>query len=481
MHQSVHEETVGDDTWYVWTDGDGTEHYFKIEDNPPYHDEDGLRLKLTYTSTTVTITDMQDNVMTFTKETGWEKYWLTETKDALQNAVTVTYLAERKIDRVTDPVGRYVQQYTYTNDRLSSLSVRKADGTDAGYPGCGFTYTNGNLTGVTYTDLTSGQQTTYTYESGSHLLTGMANYDGLTVTAAYEADTDDEKKRAVSLEQTSGGVASTKMLFEYSHQSTKVTFVEQAGDNNSNTTSSSDHELFYQFNERGNITSVRDSAGYATYKTYDAEHPNYPDVASRLQRTNVNLLINHGFEKTTGTTNWATAKLDGATGTHSYATDKKKQGTYSAKMLRTNSAGRMTISQDVTVTRGETYTFSGYVRTSADTVQGRAAVLLGSVTLSEGLAVTSVDEWTRIHATFTVPTAANETMATVTVRFEAIGGSGSAWFDCAQLEYGETANRYNMLENGCFERVNADNTPANWTAKSENSATEIVVDLPLPD
>ncbi|MBR0463797.1 MAG: DNRLRE domain-containing protein, partial [Clostridia bacterium] len=479
LHQTVHTETMGTNTYYVWTDGDGTEHYFKVSGSQPYADEDGqhLKLRVQEAAGTVTITDLKDSVMTFTKETGWEKYWLTQTKDVLDNAVNITYLSEGKINRGTDPVGRYVQ-FVYSNDLLSSLVPHMADDSTGAYVSCAYTYTNGNLTGVSYSDLPN-EQTGYTYTG--HLLTGMANYDGLAVSVAYESNenSDPETRRVTSLKQTGGTGASSldgaKMLFTYKEMSTHVTFL--AGDTANDET---DHELIYQFNDNGNVVSVRDDAGYAAYKGYDAEYPNYPDVASRLQRTSVNLLTNHSFETSTGTTYWTTALSNGATGSFTYATNIKKMGGKSLKTSHTNASGEMTVSQAVTVKTGETYTFSGYVRTENDGVQVKPVILRGGVVAAEGAGVSSAGVWTRVHVTAEI-NPDGQTSDTITVQFRITGAAGAAYIDCAQLEYGDVPNRYNMLTNGCFEYADANDQPTGWTAKDGNTANDAVIELTPPE
>ena len=469
MHQSIHSEILGSDTYYVWTDGDGTKHYFKITGNTsPYSDEDGLHLKLTYNTTTATITDLQDNTMTFTKQSGWNKYWLTQLSDCLNNAITISHQAEGKIGSVTDPVGKMVL-YAYDDSNRLALLYPYVDSGTGGYPYGSYTYnSSGNLIRIVDSDIGNGA--TYTYDG--HLLTVMQNYDGLAVQAVYESIADynpdafsgtlgQQMMRVKSMEQknvNNSAVLGSMMLFDYRHMSTHMTMRAGSAANAAN-----DHQIIYQFNDRGNIVSVRDELGYAYYKTYDSSYPNYPDVASRLQRTSVNMLANHSFETTS---DWTTSTAGGATGTHSYASDYRRQGSKAAKMNRTNTSGTMAISQTVSVTYGERYTLSCWARTDSSAVNVRAQVASGYTW--SGLKQTSVGEWSRISVSFTAYD------STATVSFQALDGVGNAWFDCAQLEPGDVANRYNMLENGSFERVSG-SAPLNWTAKSENNAsTEIV-------
>ncbi|MBE5772302.1 MAG: RHS repeat protein [Clostridiales bacterium] len=466
MHQTVHSEVLGDTTHYVWTDGDGTRHYFPIEGSSPYADEDGMNLKLTYNSTTVTITDRMDNVMTFTKNSGWNKYWITKMNDSMENAITVTYSVEGKINRVTDPIGRYVQ-YTYDgNGRLSKLQALSAAGADIGYPYCTYTYSAaGDLINVGYSDITG--KTTYAYSN--HLLTQMTNYDGQSVTIGYEGVASYDgiqftgaeiypALRVLSMEHKAGTTEGAKLLFDYRHMSTHVTSVTGSG------TSTTGKKLIYQFSDQGNIVSIRDELGYAAYATYGEELPNHADKASKLQRTVVNMLKNHSFEKTT---DWTTSLENSAAGTHSYATDQELVGNKSAKMQRTNASGAMRISQTVNVTSGKTYTLSCFVRTDVSGVTCQARAVCGGTT-HNGLAMSSVGEWSRISVTFNTGNA-----TTATVSFSAQGTAGNAWFDCAQLEEGEVANRYNLIENGNFEYVSG-SKPLIWVENSENDEEDII-------
>ena len=57
--------------------------------------------------------------------------------------------------------------------------------------------------------------------------------------------------------------------------------------------------MIYQFNDFGNVVSVRDELGYASYSKFsEALLPNHPEQVSKLQRSVVNLLPNHDFELT---------------------------------------------------------------------------------------------------------------------------------------------------------------------------------------
>ena len=69
--------SVGDEKpWFIWTDGDGTEHYFQLKNSSQwsegdsveeYEDEDGLHLTLKREGNVCTIKDSEDTVRSFTQ------------------------------------------------------------------------------------------------------------------------------------------------------------------------------------------------------------------------------------------------------------------------------------------------------------------------------------------------------------------------------------------------------------------------------
>ena len=67
LHQTLHKVLYNGEVEFVYTDGDGTEHFFKKnkDDQKKYSDQSGLSLTLEVGDENITITDKGDNVMTF--------------------------------------------------------------------------------------------------------------------------------------------------------------------------------------------------------------------------------------------------------------------------------------------------------------------------------------------------------------------------------------------------------------------------------
>ena len=134
LHQTLHKVLYNGEVEFVYTDGDGTEHFFKKnkDDQKKYSDQPGLSLTLEVGDENITITDKGDNVMTFpmVSDTPTEdapetaKVLIQKIQDAVGNEVTVTAVADSplKIASVTDGAGR-VTTLHYTDGRCDRIQT----------------------------------------------------------------------------------------------------------------------------------------------------------------------------------------------------------------------------------------------------------------------------------------------------------------------------------------------------------------------
>ena len=152
--QYIYETKVDASYYYVWVDGDGTEHWFKRdkdkkdrEKKEELYDVEGMGLKLTKVaakgavSEKIEIEDHAHSVMTFrrrltAKRKGtWRNWWLTSVRDSMRNSdnkltniVQYSYqmpdakgqdvsanmrALEGKLEAITDPAGRVTRFYYY--------------------------------------------------------------------------------------------------------------------------------------------------------------------------------------------------------------------------------------------------------------------------------------------------------------------------------------------------------------------------------
>ena len=465
-HQSVYLKTVSGQSFYVWTDGGGTEHWFKISGSQPYADDQGMKLKLRTSGTTLTIEDKGNNVMTFTKPTSTAKNYVDQVKDACGNTAAYVY-ASGLLKSVKDGAGR-TTTFNYSGGLLSNITA----------PGCpvvNFTYTGSLLTGITYGDITGG--TVIAYESGTNMLVSATNFDGVGVSVTYAAagsfdaacidDYAAQQRRVTSMELKNGATRGAKRLFEYGGCVTKVTSV-------TGTSSDAGKALTYQFNDAGNVVCVMDELGFAQFTEFSnaAGQENTPTAGSVLRKAVINKVPNIGFSGS----EWAET-LNG--GSIDQVTNVTCLSMSSSKFV-VAASGEMVSSISVPLQQSGPYTFSAYVKTTGVTGNGAFLRVVANGTTYESRKVTTstadmsggpaADGWDRPSITFdfTYGSATSVTAALVVS-----GSAGTVYFSCPQLEEGVIANRPNLLRNADFTRITTNNDgttarkfPKSWTASS---------------
>ena len=116
---------------------------------------------------------------------------------------------------------------------------------------------------------------------------------------------------------------------------------------------------------------------------------------------------------------------------------------------------------------GKYVTFSAYVKASCENNgTGKVNLAIQYKDNSEektidGFAVSDEINWKRISVTAKLPSTATD----VKVLLKSNGKNYTTWFDCLQLEEGETVNDYNALKNSDFANAN------NWFDNSNNKFT----------
>ena len=479
-HQKITQKTNNDKYYFVWEDGDGTEHYFERTGAQPYKDAEGMDLELTYhqvddiTQCYVTITDKEHNVMHF-NVVQLHLAWLAWTQDACGNRTTYSYVSghtlDGRLDKITDPVGR-VTQFSYTAAGLiSSIAIPAAEEGEQRY--VYYTYDSANrLTGIRYSELGGTvPHTAYGYDGSTNMLVSARNYDGVQVNVGYEASSifdgttvggvTDQMRRVLSLETVAVGdnnavtTHGAKQLFAYKTMCTEVTAVE--GEN-----SDEGKKLYYQFNDSGNVICVRDDLGFAVFRKFETNIENKPSKESRLRKVVVNLLRRADFAS-----NWT------AGGTAAVDTTERCMNAPSVRL--TGGSGEARYRQEVALEAGKEYTFSAYLKCTNVTGETGAYLRLRKAdgteeALSDGVTGSTeaasnnglpTDGWERIKVTFS-PAASGSYYADLVLD----APSGTAWFACPQVETGPVPNSFNIVSNGDFRYTavsGAQTLPADWS------------------
>jgi len=385
---------------------------------------------------------------------------------AKQCAEALTQISSMRIGSIQDGVGREAV-FTYENGLPVSI-------TDPAFGGAvSLSYTEeGLLSQITYPD---GRKGYYTYNAAG-LMTSQEDTEGYRITYTYEGD------RVAKIRETRGEAIGQTIGITYNQDNT-TTFRfsgvdEQYGNED-------DILNVHVFDEQGRTLCVYSKrldeeqvigASACTYQKENSTGSNrnrIKDSAVVGMHAN-NLLVNHSFEY--GDEAWSLYREG-----KEVAGDLSRRspgahylGVYSAMAdLSKTSGGKKGFSQTVTLPAG-TYTFSGYLKAVGlsggeaclKAVTGDGSDPEGEV-FKSGTVSSSTDAlfdngWERKELTFTL---SEEQQVTLFLETDCgqKAGAGKVYFDCVQLETGEVANAYNLLEDGSFELTQG-TLPYQWTA-----------------
>ena len=495
LHQTLHKVLYNGEEEFVYTDGDGTEHFFKNkeDDQKKYSDQSGLSLTLEIGDENITITDKGDNVMTFplvsdtptedAPETG--KALIQKIQDAVGNEVTVTALADSplKIASVTDGANR-VTTLHYTDGRCDRIQTPWQNENSC----VRFNYYNEETLYITHED---GRMSKYEYKvfNGYHLLVSASAIekhvdqqpDKKLADVTYEYSNTNAIDRLphcithATVTGTKNGTTLTAANVSYTYGNHMALVKDEI----------SGKTLRYHFNDDGNQTSVDDELGYAMYTRYDrtddnANAPiNHATERSRMQRVVRNLLLDPMCEENSSV--WEKS----STGTITRDQSTRQFGLVSYR-LTIWSSDCVYVRQAVTLTPGKSYTLSGYVRSSGPRGVMRVAYTVGNETFTLDSEPGKVWEKTdnmpyeRVSVSFTLPENAEPKVYCMAYCDTQNGfKGGNCWFDAMQLEEGLTLNHFNMIQNSDFSAVGTDGKPKAWTVG--NNSNSYVSVLPLDD
>ena len=454
---------------YVLTDADGTNHYFykDTSDSNKLKDEDGLGLVITQTSSSeydsYRIMKDKDEVQYIFGQDGY----LRQIKDTYGNAMKCQYgpnSAGNYIQYAEDPTGaRVVFNYNSDLTKLISITANKRS-TSFAYDAAG------HLTKITYPD---GKSSTFGYD-GDQLIWAQ-NPDKKRITYGYRTDCGVQRiaKIGEGYTDTSGTFhKGTEIEVTYPELGTTV-FTEPGLDGELSSTADN-HVYTWKFNRFGSPSEISDNAGHvSTFSHYDDGARRHKLRQSSLTGKLVtNLLKNTGFDAM-GEFEDGWGNASGLTEASAWGVERVADKGYfadtSIRVTKTQKNSFAAVIQEVRLEAG-TYTLSAYafvkdVAAVSNNAQAGAglAVRFADKSMAYGLefltenADTDIDRgWKRISQTFTVSSA-----QVVTIYGGIFNTTGTAWFDCFQLETGDRMSDFNMVNNGRFAR-NSTNGVNDW-------------------
>lgn len=416
----------GQIAYTTWVDSDGTTHYFRQVDNQnKYVDEAGSQCWMTYSATTgYTLHDSAGNKSTFNTQG-----WLTKMEDRQGNALTIALDAQGKPTKVTDGIGRETT-FSYNASNLLTSIEDPSDRLTS------FTITSNQLRSITDPDSVVSNITYASSVDHRVMETSVSGHP--TIKLEY---TSVLPLRIKKVSQWSGTDEGLSISLSYGNQTTLLT----------------DREGKTQrliFDNYGRATSLQDDGGYGLYMGYQSggSTHNALTLASKVQRTIVNEVSNHGMEKDSV---WTFNKTLDSSATSSYSTAQKMHGLRSLLISKSVSSGKVFQQQILTLTKEKLYTLSGWLKTSGISGSPTQGAFLSVIMKNSAGAdvevassmITTVSDWQRLEASFTIPSNASSNQVIVRLN---LGCAGTVYFDSIQLEAGAIANRYNLVENGHF-------------------------------
>ena len=462
-------ESGNSDFPYVLTDADGTNHYFykDTSDSNKLKDEDGLGLVITQTSSneydSYRIMKDKDEVQYIFGQDGY----LRQIKDTYGNAMKCQYgpnSAGNYIQYAEDPTGaRVVFNYNSDLTKLVSITANKRS-TSFAYDAAG------HLTNITYPD---GKSSTFGY-NGDQLIWAQ-NPDKKRITYGYRTDCGVQRIAKIGEGYTdAAGSFHTGTEIEVTYPELGTTVYTEPGLDGKLSSSADNHVYTWKFNRFGSPSEISDNASHvSTFSHYDDGARRHKLRQSSLTGKLVtNLLKNTGFDAM-GEFEDGWGNASGLTEASAWGvervTDKGYFADTSIRVTKTQKNSFAAVIQEVWLEAG-TYTLSAYtfvkdVAAVSNNAQAGAglAVRFADKSMAYGLEFltgnvdTDIDRgWKRISQTFTVSSA-----QVVTIYGGIFNTTGTAWFDCFQLETGDRMSDFNMVNNGRFAR-NSTNGVNDW-------------------
>ena len=437
-HQTIAKKTIGTTDYYEYVDADGTKCYFYYDkEKKEWKDELGKELTLKVngdTSREPYVIEGKDHSRMVFGRAGH----LIHIIDQNANQITVTFgKGDGKITAVTDGVGRVAKLAYFTDADGKQTRVKTLTAPDGRV--WSFAYTDGKLTTVTDPD---GKKSTYAYDTRK-MLTSVKNFDGYELRYTYDTR---NPYRVKKIAEYAGETAGKSLSLTYGYNSTK--FTDNKG-----------RKEIYRFDNNGTLTHIHDGYGHALGARFNrsGSHVNCLENTTKLQSNIVQLLKDPIIQA--ATCGWKSSATDHDVMKMTVNTnaDYVKTGTRSLCVAGSDKTAVGMWYQDVTVKKGQSYTFSMHTRLDkTDMADDGFACLRVRYEDKDGNAVNTDSEhltaatsgFVRLAATVTVPEDAKTDVLRVYLFSRHI--KGSFYGDMAQLEPGGTPNRCNLVDNGDF-------------------------------
>ncbi len=484
--QTVVPLTINNETYLVYNDADGTEHYFakKEGSDTVYEDEDGLDLEITVSGTDYTMSNDDDytwffddgylkwecdaylNYIRYQYDTSGRLKTITrqnnnETETIIETLASLNYdTSTNRLVSVTDEAGRVTEfEYVTINASAYLQTIAYPDGHNASYS---YASSNGRddvvrMTRMTDEEIDYSLAFTYSYNTD---VRNVCEYSGEVMGAAmhgYRRSPYQSVYRYYGDDQIAAGVgaqADDFLVFKVFDRAGRTI--------NSYTTDSTEKH----------VLGVG-AASYTANSETKRENNRVLSAASAGQQ-GVNLLKNADLEYSDTTAEaWTRSTTYARVGTTAYHGDTAMLFTRTSAVSTADRWRQTVLAQD-----GGSYTFSAYVNVSSGVTFSSGGYLQLRILLSNNT-VCAVSEkvtystenindgWMRISATATNIPANTSIIADV----YAVKYKGDIFVDSLQLEHENAPSTYNLLDDASFEHLSSLSTSAAYGWYRSGAAT----------
>lgn len=428
---------------FVYCDSDGTDHYLKKDTNDnKWYDEDGLGLVLT-PDTNQLVLENGGNEQTYQLPSAGGK--LLNEKDEHNNTISYSYDSDGNLKTITDSSGGNAA-LTYTT--LSSGDKR-----------------------LSQISLPTGQDV-FLYYSYNWIL----NYIFFSGDSASAFEYDTNGRLVVAAKRQYVPIYGRKVSFAYNNSGQVENITEYGSDgtegkylniqyNNDNTTTFTDRNnrsATYTFDNDGSLISVLNPNGYISNGNDGLSLSGGAESFTKnyiSQSSEFNAIGNNSasyYYKVNSSIN-GVCSIDNSLsyiGASSLTINNPVSNNNSAFFTSiAHLCNEMDFSESV-----KDITFSAYVKTNCiNQIYDEGSVgaclrieypdpLGDDPIIIDSIGINGTEDWQRLSVSCSVPANTAEVYVYCMVR----NASGTAWFDCLQLEEGNSASDFNALQNSDF-------------------------------
>ena len=449
FNQTIKKEQIDNTTYLSYTDEDGTIHYFYLETENKYVDEDGLNLTINETESNYTLIDKTGNKSIFeVKDTTENKTgYLKEVYDTSNNKIQIVYDENNLITKIIDPDNQEINIFYDINKIIISNPNETIN----------LNYNNNNLISIEKNNGT----TQFTYND-KNIITKIVDEDGKGIGYEYYEQIPYRIKRIT--EYGLNNEMGAYFTVEYNYNSTTLI------DNKNRIITTT-------FNNYGNIASISNLKSKDDLKNAYGQIKQYGESYTTSEGTDYtykNKLLNveTPLKYVKNYINSLTFDESNENLIKPYFLFMEESNEYSetgATSLKFTNIDQnvQSLETSINVPKGKNYTFSAFFKNNNNI----KIKLYYKNNYEEIIDIKEEslkynDDFFRYDVTIYYPENAESDLY-IKLEFE----SGVAYIDCIQLEEGEVANNYNLLENSDFSTGTID-----WTLHAldrDNNSEEV--------